>query len=315
MSHHDVFVLADEQGEGYHDYLNFGGGGGGQNEAASSMPYSDDEYSKPTPVRKGKGRKPTAVPRAKKEATEAELFGPLYTMRQQLNEKYARPMQSPSGEEEGEATDGKRVKIPAKQVAEHQTVMMNLQRYTISRFAPRLKEAGLKLTNLESKSLAELKSLQTRARTVCSSGCGSTGMLYSGILTGASVVEKMAPKRFMNLDGFSAALRADPEFEDLAELIDLDMGFASSMSPLQRMALCMGKNALTVNAMNRQKNQLLENLIAQQQMQAHQHPQHHGVPFTAPPAASIVQPSAASVSEVNNPSQPIRTGAIPQYDD
>jgi hypothetical protein len=314
MSSREVFQLADPDAE---DYLSFGAPAAARN--GNEQKYStisDDEYILPAARGKGKGRKPATTARAKKQAasTEAELFGPLYTMRQQLNEEYSGPVPAP-GEGEDEIGGGKQAKIPAKQVAEHQQLLMCLQRYAASaRFAPMCKEAGLKLSNLETKSVAELKSLTTRVRTVCSSGGGASGMLYQGILTGARLVEKAAPKRLVNLDGYAASLRADPEFEAVAEMLELDWGFASTMTPMQRMGWCLGKHAFSVSSMNAEKSKLLANLIAQQQaMQAQQ--QQYGIPFTAPPPAPIVPPSAASVSEVNNPSQPIRTGAIPQYDD
>jgi len=216
--------------------------------------------------------------------------------------------QSIPGEEE-EPVGGKSAKVPAKQVAEHQQLLMCLQRYAASaRFAPMLKEAGLKLTNLEIKTVAELKQLQIRVRTVCSSSGAASGMLYQGILGGAAVVEKIAPKRLMDLDGYAAALRADPEFEAVAEMLELDLGYAAAMSPLQRMGLCLGKNALNVAAMNSKKNKLIEQLLAQQAaMQGQQPPQPVApVPIVAAPVYE---------SDVKYPSQSVRNGATPVYDD
>ncbi len=182
----------------------------------------------------------------------------------------------------------------------------------VRRFSPMLKNAGLKLTNLESKTVAELKTLQVRVRTVCSSSGGSSGALYQGILMGTAAVERMAPKRILDLDGYAASLRADPEFEAISEMLELDLGWASSMTPMQRMALCLGKNAMTIAAVNRQKTQLLAGLIAQQQMaqMAQQQQKQQQQAVSDPPAGAMSEPPRFAESAP----QIVRAGTVPVHD-
>ncbi len=305
MAHREVFVLADEQGDGYHDYLNFKSSQS-QGAQPASAGYSDEEYSKPVRCR-GKAKV--------KKSNAARQPEPEYDMSSadRLFKRMALNGQSTEFPDNEEEPSGKLTKIPPKQVADHQKLLLCLQRYAASaRFAPMLKDAGLKMTNLESKTVAELKQLQTRVRTVCSSSGGASGMLYQGILVGATGVEKVAPKRLVNLDGFAASLRADPEFEAVAEMLELDMGFASSMTPMQRMAWCLGKNAMIVAAMNAHKKQLLEELIAQQQMQAQNMQSLPAASVATPPVPIDASPPPATAA---NLTQPVKNGAIPVYDD
>lgn len=249
----EVFHLADDDAE---DYLNFG----------SSKDYSIEQKEE-TPT---KGRA-TAKSRKPSNSTNTQDVYDVYEKAPRARIRDLRETMYPSESQDGTQEyndEPSSKKIPPKQVAEHQTLLMCLQRYNLSeRFGPMCKTAGLKLTNLEGKTVAELKQLQTRVRTVCSSSGSNTGMLYQGILTGASVFEKMVPKRVADLEGYQASLRTDPEFEAIAEMLELDMGFASNMTPMQRMGLCLAKNAANVAAMNKTKNRVIDTLRAQQQQQ------------------------------------------------
>ena len=314
MAHREIFVLTDAQGEDYHDYLNFGNR---QSQGAAAV-YSDGEYSKPA---RGRGKvhvRKTAAIRRPEPAFDMSIVDRMLK-RSGLDGQF----ESTGNINEEEPTgNSKQAKIPSKQVAEHQQLLMCLQRYAASaRFAPMLKDAGLKLTNLESKSVAELKQLQTRVRTVCSSSGGASGLLYHGIVTGAAVVEKMAPKRLVDLDGFTASLRADPEFEAVAEMLELDMGFAATMSPMQRMGVCLAKNAASVVHMNSQKNKMLTALLAQQQemniaQQRQQQPQsdpaHASHIEETPPAATAANLTVKATSEAQP--RPVKD-ATPVYGD
>jgi len=291
----EIFQLADSDAE---DYLSFAPP---ENARGSSMVYEDNQ---PRAVRSRKA--PKSQKTKVQRITEDELFADL--------DSRSKPVRQQSVEDD--MGDEPARKIPMKQAAEHQTLMMCLQRYAASeRFAPMLKNAGLKLTNLESKTAAELKTLQVRVRTVCSSSGGSSGALYQGILMGAAGVERMAPKRIIDLDGYSASLRADPEFEAISEMLELDLGWASSMSPMQRMALCLGRNAMSVAAMNRQKSQLMAGLIAQQQMaQQQQQQQQQQQPTREPPAVSAPQSESDPPRFAENAPQIVRAGTVPVYD-
>lgn len=202
-------------------------------------------------------------------------------------------------------------KIPANKAGEHQTLMMILQRYAASqRFAGLIQNSGVKLTNLESKTLAELKALQVRVRTICSSGTSTAGFVSGGIITACKVAACKIPKRYADLDGMGESLQADPEFMDISEMIELDIGFLTSMTPMQRMAWCLGKHAIGTNNMNRTRDSLIHKLM-EQQAQARKTA---AACEPTPPVAQetpIVQPNIASDPHAQ---QPIRSRAMPMYE-
>jgi hypothetical protein len=204
-------------------------------------------------------------------------------------------------------------KIPASKAGEHQSLMMTLQRYAASqRFAGLIQSAGVKLTNLESKTIAELKVLQVRVRTICSSSGRTSGFVSSGIIATCKVAAVTIPKKFMDLDGMGERLEADPEFTDLSEMIELDIGFLASMTPMQRMAMCLGKTAFATNSMNRARDAMIVKLLEQQQLQGQFN---HVQPVQQPPPvvqeAPLVQPNIAPEPTAQ---QPIRSRTMPMYD-
>lgn len=201
-------------------------------------------------------------------------------------------------------------KIPLKNVQEHQLLLNSLHAMASSRrFAPILDEFGIRLKDLHTKSIAELKEIRERARACCTNSTRQGGGIVSGIVLGvAGGAEKMCPKRLMDLDGYQEAIKANPEFEALCELIEIDSGFASSLTPIQRLGLCMTTTALTVGAQNRTKNtamaanqSLIDNLKAQAIQQAKQQQQ-------------MLQSQAApeQVSSNNNTRKPVPT-TFPDY--
>jgi len=167
-------------------------------------------------------------------------------------------------------------KIPLEQVQEHQNLTNQLNGYAASiRFKPVIDQCGLKLKDLHNKSVAELKELRERVRACCANSSGNTGILAQTTLAGCSGLEKTIPKQVCNLDGYRKAVESNPEFHRLAEMIELDSGFASSMTPIQRMVFCLGGAAISVAAENAKRQmiqsaqeRLVGNLIAQRDAQA-----------------------------------------------
>lgn len=198
-----------------------------------------------------------------------------------------------------------RRKIALKQVQEHQNLINQLNAYYASeRFRPVIDQCGLQIKNLAGKSVAELKELKERVRACCANGGGSGGIVSSITLGFCGGMEAMAPKRVIDLEGYREAVAANPEFEALAEMIEIDSGFKSSMTPMQRMALCLGTTALQVGAQNKAKNrgkdatqQLLAALVAQKQALAAQQ-------------AGVIQSGNTSESTIVGTVPPV--AAIPQ---
>lgn len=167
-------------------------------------------------------------------------------------------------------------KIPLKNVQEHQLLINSLHAFaTSARFAPVLNDFGIKIKDLSKKSLSELKELRERVRACCANSGSSGGIVSTAALSMCAGLEAAMPKRIMNLDGYRNQIESNPEFAALCEMIEIDSGFKTSMSPMQRMAMCLGTTAFSVAGANKIKAaaqdasaSLLSSLKAQQQAAA-----------------------------------------------
>ena len=120
-----------------------------------------------------------------------------------------------------------------------------------------LDEAGIKMKDLSSKSLAELKELKEKVLEVCNGGMGS-GLLAGGVLVACGTAEHKCPKRLMDLTGYRAAVEANPQFGAICEQIEIDNGFRLKMTPVQQLTLCLGSTALQINAQNKARERSLQ---------------------------------------------------------
>ena len=248
MSH--IFDLT-ESGQ-TEDYLNFDFGGG-QNEQVDELPKARTKQ----PVGRPRGRPAIAAPKR----TSIRIPDAAFDFPPDVNYDDVPPSSNK--------------KIPLKQVQEHQNLTNQLNGYAASiRFKPVIEQCGIKIKDLHTKSVAELKELRERVRACCANSSGNTGILAQTTLAGCSGLEKSLPKNLCDLDGFRKAVESNPEFHRLAEMIELDSGFAASMTPIQRMAFCLGGAAITVAAENAQKRiiqgaqqKLVSDLIAQRDAQ------------------------------------------------
>lgn len=250
MSH--IFDLT-ELGQ-VEDYLNFDFGGG-QNEQVDELP-------------KARGRPASGRPRGRPPSIAA----PKRTSIGVPDAAFDFPPDMAYNEDALPSSK----KIPLRQVQEHQNLTNQLNGYAASiRFKPVIDQCGIKIKDLHTKSVAELKELRERVRACCASSGGATGILAHTTLAGCSGLEKWMPKKVCDLDGYRKTVESNPEFHKLAEMIELDSGFSASMTPIQRMAMCLGGAAMTVAAQNAQKQmlqgaqqQLVSSLIAQREAQA-----------------------------------------------
>ena len=230
MSH--IFDLTDQSGE-TEDYLSF-------NFVSKAQQQQQQEDDEPPRARsRPRGRPSIAAP---KQRSVPDLS---FDLPPDLNYDDVPPSSS------------NYKKIPLKQVQEHQNLTNQLNGYAASiRFKPVIDQCGIKIKDLHNKSVAELKELRERVRACCANSSGTSGFLAQGTLAACSAVEKSMPKKVCDLDGYRKAVESNPEFHKLAEMIELDSGFAASMTPMQRMALCLGGAAMTVAAENAAKKML-----------------------------------------------------------
>jgi len=285
MSH--IFDLT-ESGE-VEDYLNFDFANGGQQGEADELPKARGRVAASRP----RGRPSIAAPKR----TPIRVPDMSFDFPPDLNYDYVPPSSNK--------------KIPLKQVQEHQNLTNQLNGYAASiRFKPVIDQCGIKIKDLHNKSVAELKELRERVRACCANSSGTTGILAQTTLAGCSSLEKWMPKKVADLDGYRKAVESNPEFHRLAEMIELDSGFAASMTPVQRMALCLGGAAMTVAAENAAKKilqaaqeKLVSDLIAQRDRAA----------AGSVPQASATQasPDIVRTDSSKPPSQPPPQAAKP----
>ena len=262
----EVFKLQDSDDE---DYLDFA-----DSQARASM---DDAKVARSKVDAKKGSTASSTPKRSHHAKPK----PRIVMADPADEQDYTPACDDT------ATVSKR--MPLKSVQEHQLLMNQLNAFvTSARFGPILKECDIVVCNLKKKSVAELRELRERVRACCANSGGSGGVVSAITLGAVGRIEAWAPKKFMDLEGFQAEIERNPEFASLCEMIEIDSGFKSSMSPMQRMAMCIGTTALSVAATNKAKavaQGANASLIAQLQAQADA-ARRADVPAAKPPSAS-----------------------------
>jgi hypothetical protein len=191
---------------------------------------------------------------------------PAYKPMKDIPDDYSLDRASLAGNEKADR------KIPLKNVQEHQLLINSLNAFaTSARFSPLLHTYDIKIKDLGKKTLSELKELRERVRACCANSNGGS-IVSTGALSMCSGLEAAMPKKIMNLDGFRDQLERNPEFAALCEMIEIDSGFKSSMTPMQRMVMCMGSTAFSVAGANKMKAAaqdasatLLSSLKAQQQ--------------------------------------------------
>ena len=230
------------------DYLNFDYSPPENSKSAKNGQNSADKESKSSSKRRSHSPTDEQVSRAIQESRARRLG-------REPHEVTAAP-QHDGGEEviELDMRNGKK-KIPLKSVQEHQLLMNQITAYfTSERFRPILVRCGIRAKDLQAMTIAELKEYRERIRACCANGGSSGGVIAAMTLTACGALERLAPKRMMDLDGYKDAVAMNPEFEALCEMIEIDSGFKTSMSPMQKMALCLGTTALSVAHQNKQRN-------------------------------------------------------------
>lgn len=280
--------------------------------------FLDFHYEpKEEPLKKGKGKAAAAANTRQQQPKQqtiivrpSDVMSRAKTKREidPITNYYQHPDDPSIGETvyaRDEPTSEKAKRIPLKSVQEHQLIINQLNGYATSqRFKPVLEDCGIRLNNLGTKSVAELRELRERVRACCANSVGSGGFVAAGTLSACGFVEGTCPKRLADLEGYKAAVEADPNFAAIAEMVELDMGFRASMSPMQQMAWCLGNTAVQVAAANKAKNKaklashdMLQALIAQRNAQ-----QVHAMPvISAPPPP---QPPVSSLAAA--PAPPVR---------
>jgi hypothetical protein len=238
---------------------------------------------------------PAAVPSRPRGRPKKHVNDDIESQLERFRGGRSEPMAAAAADEEEMVNviqpSGRSKKIPLKQVQEHQNLINQLNRYAASvRYRPVIEECGLQIRNLSNKSVAELKELVERVRACCANR-SSSGIVHMGVLKAGAFAEVMAPQRL--LKGYEKTLAEDPELEAICELIEIDSGFFSKITPIQRLGWSLMTSAATVAKRNRDEmveaakvnaqassQQLLAQLIAQRQaaLAAQQQPANVDIP-------------------------------------
>jgi len=145
-----------------------------------------------------------------------------------------------------------------EEVAKHMVLILKIEKYRTSpRYAECLARYRLPLQDADDMSIQELEQLLIRIGVVINNQRAGSNALGTGILVGASVAEKSAfLNRFANLQGYSSSLAQNDEFNDLCEQISINYSIMDNIRPELRLAMVLGKHAITVNGMNIMKAQM-----------------------------------------------------------
>lgn len=149
--------------------------------------------------------------------------------------------------------------VTPEEVAKHMVLLLKIDKYrTSQRYAECLARSRLPLQDADDMSIEELEQLLTRIGVVINNqNSGGGGALSTGIVFGATAVEKSAfLSRFANLDGYAASLAHNEEFNDLCEQLSINYSILDNIRPEFRLAICLGKHAMTVNGLNTMKARL-----------------------------------------------------------
>ncbi len=205
-----------------------------QRRARGSAPYPSTDDESEQPSRTDYHTAPSPSPVTRKQPVTRKEYAPTST---------------------DIADDGSKavtVRIPKDKVGQHQLLCLQLYAYAShERFAPAIRQAGLRVIDLDKKTVPQLEELLQRCRIIGMNSLGTSGgMLHQGAWAGCNFVEKMAPKRICDLTGFAERVCMDEEAKLLMDLASIDYGFASSMPLPIRIASCIGRIGMRVAAEN-----------------------------------------------------------------
>ncbi len=144
------------------------------------------------------------------------------------------------------------VRIPKDKVAQHQLLCLKIYAFAShERFAPAIRQSGLRVMDLDKKTMPQLEELLQRCRVVALNSSGTNGgMLHQMAWGSCRTIEAMAPKKICDLTGFAERVDHDEEAKLLMDLAAIDYGFASSMPLPVRIASCLGRIGMRVAAEN-----------------------------------------------------------------
>lgn len=235
------------------DFFNFG-----KKDTGQDNDNMDEVAVRSAP--KGK-RKPAA--KAKKAPAKKKVYDESYDIEEddappdgfmdQLLQPY------PSEDIGGDFDEVKKAKIPKGKIAEHQTLIIQIQQHASSkRFKDAIDQSGLKLTNLENKTIGDLKELLSRIKVVAQNvSSGDGGIVSNAILGGAWLVEKKAGGA---LDGYQAALQNNDVFLNNIEMMEIDLGVRHMMKPWMHVASALTTTAMGVYGQNKARKEIMDSI-------------------------------------------------------
>jgi hypothetical protein len=176
--------------------------------------------------------------------------------------------------------------IPKGKVATHQLLCLQMYKFmSHPKFGPAIRDAGIKVNDLDKKTVSELEALVQRCR-VTAMGAGTQGGAIHYIAQfGCQGIEATVNKSGKaDLTGFANRVNADPEAQNLIDLLAIDYGMQMNIPLPAQVAMCLGKIAVTTAGENKIKaemqsgaarlqQEMLQKKAQQQQQQQIQQPQ------------------------------------------
>lgn len=279
--------------------------GGGDAAAGGGTSYQSFTYT-PPPEKKSRRKKDEGGAEVQAAAPEV----PASVNHFKLDSSYASTSAAATA---AGGTKAKPARIAADQVKYHQEMCMKLNAFALHpRFGPPIKTAGLKVVDIDCKSVKELEELLNRCRVVAMNSGSNGGMMHQMAYGACKTVEVMSPPRLCDLTGFAARVDEDEEAKMLLDLAAIDYGFATSMPLPIRIASCLGKIGMKVASEN--KALVEARAGAARLRQELDEMKHRSAAPPPPPSSSVIAPLPPVASPVAAPiaARPVR--AIPAYD-
>lgn len=146
-------------------------------------------------------------------------------------------------------------RLSAEEIAQKQKLILKIGRYEKSKhYGEQLKSLGFTFgKSLQSKSLEELEDQIVQMK-VSLNNDPNSNMIGTGIFMATGFAEQMTQnpkvKERCDLQGWTASLKSNPDFEKIVDLLSLEYESLSTLSPEVRLLLILATSGISVAATN-----------------------------------------------------------------
>jgi hypothetical protein len=181
----------------------------------------------------------------------------------------------------------------AEEIAQKQKLILKIGRYEKSKhYGEQLKSLGFCFgKSLQSKSMEELEEQLVQMK-VSLNNDPNSNMIATGLFLATGFAEQVTQnpkiKDKCDLQGWTANLRSNPEFEKIVDLLSLEYESLSTLSPETRLLLILATSGISVCATNVHISQIRKAQAEQAKIEEENRKVNQGVAPTQPQAEAEV---------------------------